>query len=265
MSHDLDLLQGNWAITTLEVDGETLPETLLANARIVIQGARFVSTGMGAGYAGTLVLDAAKRPRRLDMKFDSGPEKGNTNLCIYELDDDSLKLCIATRGRVRPTKFASPPGSGIAFETLTRGGKQVVAGRKARPAEHAAVERRDDGPATELEGEWQMVSGIMGGNVMDEATVQWVKRVTRGWRTKVTAGPQVMMEFEFKNDETKSPKIIDYSHTAGANKGKQQLGVYEFAGGKLTILMSAPGEPRPARVDAAPGKGGTLTVWKRAK
>lgn len=264
MSQDLDLLQGSWAIISLELDGQALPETLLADASIVIQGDRFVSTGMGAEYAGALVLDAAKRPRRLDMKFDAGPEKGNTNLCIYELDGDSLKLCIATRGTVRPTKFASPAGSGFAFETLTRG-HRVTAGRMARPAKRATVERGDDGPATELEGEWQMVSGIMAGKAMDDETVAWVKRLTRGRRTTVTAGPQLMMEFEFTHDETKSPKTIDYSHTAGANKGKQQLGVYELAGGKLTILMSTPGEPRPTRVDAAPGKGGTLTVWKRAK
>ena len=127
MSQDLDLLQGSWAIISLELDGQALPETLLADASIVIQGDRFVSTGMGAEYAGALVLDAAKRPRRLDMKFDAGPEKGNTNLCIYELDGDSLKLCIATRGTVRPTSFASPAGSGFAFEVLARGGNSHVA------------------------------------------------------------------------------------------------------------------------------------------
>ena len=265
MSQDLDLLQGTWTITTLEVDGQALPETLLANARIEIQGDRFVSTGMGAKYAGALVLDAAKRPRRLDMKFDTGPEKGNTNLCIYELDGESLKLCIATRGTVRPPSFASPAGSGFALETLSRGGDRVAPGRGTHPAKRAAVEKHHDGPTTELEGEWQLVSGIMGGKPMDDETVAWVKRVTRGRRTTVSAGPQVMMEFEFTYDETKSPKAIDYSHSAGANKGKQQLGVYELAGGQLTILMSAPGGLRPTRVDAVPGKGGTLTVWRRAK
>jgi len=61
------------------------------------------------------------------MRFAAGPEMGNTNLCIYELDGDIWKICIATRGSVRPSSFASTPGSGFAFETLTRGQAQVAA------------------------------------------------------------------------------------------------------------------------------------------
>jgi uncharacterized protein (TIGR03067 family) len=121
MNHDLDLLQGSWTVTALEVDGQKMPASMLANARIAINGDRFTSTGMGATYEGTLELDESTSPRQLNMKFDAGPEKGNTNLCIYELDGDIWKICIATRGSVRPSSFTSPPGSGFAFETLTRG------------------------------------------------------------------------------------------------------------------------------------------------
>lgn len=44
MSQDFDLLQGSWTIATLEMDEQALPDTLLANARIAIEGHRFVST-----------------------------------------------------------------------------------------------------------------------------------------------------------------------------------------------------------------------------
>ena len=74
---------------------------------------------VGAG-PGTLKLDSSATPRALDMSFDDGPEKGNTNLCIYELSEDVWKLCVATRGTVRPNTFTSQPGSGIAVETLER-------------------------------------------------------------------------------------------------------------------------------------------------
>src|SRR5258705_23627 len=97
-----------------------MPESMLANARIAVDGNRFASMSMGAKYEGTLELDESTSPRQLNMKFDAGPEKGNTNLCIYELDGDIWKICIATRGVVRPSSFASTPGSGFAFETLTR-------------------------------------------------------------------------------------------------------------------------------------------------
>ncbi len=130
MGRDLDLLQGSWTVTALEVEGQGMPSAMLANSRIVIKGSRFTSTGMGAVYEGTLEIDASTRPRQLTMKFDAGPEKGATNPGIYELDGDTWKICLATRGAGCPSSFASTPGSGFACETLTRGDSPVA--RKAK-------------------------------------------------------------------------------------------------------------------------------------
>jgi len=55
------------------------------------------------------------------MRFDAGPEIGNTNRGIYELEGDRLRICFATRGSMRPAAFESPAGSGFAVETLVRG------------------------------------------------------------------------------------------------------------------------------------------------
>ncbi|HEX7286319.1 MAG TPA: TIGR03067 domain-containing protein [Candidatus Angelobacter sp.] len=261
MPNDLDLLQGEWTITALEMEGQSTPATMLATARIVIRGKRFRSAGMGAVYEGVLELDSSTRPRQLDMKFDSGPEKGNTNRGIYQLEGDRLRICLATRGDARPSTFASPPGSGFALETLTRGAAGAAAKTMAQPEEKPASAA--SGNVSELEGEWQMVSGIIDGKPMDKSLVQWVKRVTRGNTTMVSAGPNVMMQAEFTSNSAQSPKTIDYRNTAGSHKGKTQLGIYEFAGDLLKICMAAPGAERPRRFDAAP-KDGTLTVWKRA-
>src|SRR5579872_5533506 len=128
---DLERLQGAWSISELEVDGQSTPPEMWGEARITIKGNRFTSSGMGADYEGTMELDPSARPPRLDMKFDAGPEKGNTNFGIYQLDADSWKLCLATRGDTRPKEFASTPGSGIAVETLVRG---TPPKSKAKPA-----------------------------------------------------------------------------------------------------------------------------------
>ena len=175
MPQDLDRLQGSWNVSSLVMDGEAMPAGMLAEARIVIEGSRFTSSGMGAVYEGTLKLDTLSNPAKLDMEFDAGPEKGNTNLGIYELDGDSWKLCLATRGTVRPKSFASKPGSGIAVETLVRG--EAVQKSKAKTAKKAAAESpAPSGPATEFEGEWKLVSATMDGKPMEESMVQWVKR-----------------------------------------------------------------------------------------
>jgi uncharacterized protein (TIGR03067 family) len=92
---------------------------------------------------------------------------------------------------------------------------------------------------------------------MDESLVKWVKRVTQGNETTVLAGPNVMMKAEFTIDASTSPKSIDY-----LNKGKGQRGIYEFEGNVLKIYMAAPGSPRPARFEASPKVGSTLTIWK---
>src|SRR5438874_153070 len=110
MAGDLELLQGTWTVTALEMDGHETPPSTLGNFRIVIKGDRFVSTGMGVEYEGTFKLATSAKRRQIDMEFDKGPEKGNTNLGIYKLDGDTWKICLATRGVVRPSTFASPPG-----------------------------------------------------------------------------------------------------------------------------------------------------------
>jgi uncharacterized protein (TIGR03067 family) len=253
MKQDLDRLQGRWTIAALEIDGQ--PAGAIGDARLVIKGSRFTTTGMGTDYAGTLTIDSSVSPARIDMKFESGPEKGNTNLGIYELDGDSWKLCLATRGTRRPAEFVSPPDSGIAVETLVRG--------KAAPKARKAKVEAPSGPATVFEGEWQMVSGTMNGVAMDASTVQWVKRVTRGNQTSVIAGPQTMLKVEFTFDPATSPASIDYLNLHGPAKGKRQQGIYRLEGDVLTVCTGAPDGARPGEFTSPQGEGRALTVWKR--
>jgi uncharacterized protein (TIGR03067 family) len=253
MRNDLDKLQGTWDVAALEVDGQEM--TPLLGVRIVIEKNRFASLGMRAVYEGTLQLDPVAKPARIDMKFDRGPEAGNTNLGIYQFKGDSWKLCVATRGTVRPATFTSTPGSGIAVERLVRG----TATPKARNGKVVGP----TGPVTEFEGEWQMISGVMDGKAMDAATVQWVKRVTRGNQTTVVAGPQTMLKVEFTFDSSTSPGSIDYLNLHGASKGKRQQGIYRFEGDVLMVCVAAPGAGRPNEFVSVPGDGRTLTAWKR--
>src|SRR3989442_16035736 len=75
---DLDRLQGAWNITSLEVDGQSMPAP--TGACIVIEGSRFQSLGMGAVYEGKVEVDGTKKPKTFDLLFTAGPEKGNRSL-----------------------------------------------------------------------------------------------------------------------------------------------------------------------------------------
>jgi len=255
---DSDRLQGTWSVTTLEIDGHKTAGGMLNGARVVVKGDQFQSLGMGATYEGVMTIDQSAEPKTFDLTFTKGPEKGNVNRGIYELDGDDWKLCLATLGGARPTKFVTKPGTGHALEVLRRG--EVKA---AKTEEAAAVV--GTGPATELEGEWSMVSGFMDGHAMDKTMLKYGKRVTRGNMTSVTFGPQVFMRGTFTLDATKSPRWIDLTHTEGANTGTAQLGIYECDGETMRICYGKPGTARPTDFEATRGDGKTVAVWKLAK
>jgi len=111
MQKELGKLQGQWNVTSLEVDGASVSPGAFAGARIVIEGDRFTSLGMGSAYSGTMSLSADASPKAFSMKFTDGPEAGNTNRGIYELDGDDLKLLQGRPEQPRPTEIKTTPKS----------------------------------------------------------------------------------------------------------------------------------------------------------
>ena len=271
MPTDLDKLQGTWIVTSLEADGQKMPATVLNGARIVIKGTKFKSIGMGARYEGSVELDSSTKPKTFDLLFTAGHARGHRNLGIYKLNGDKWTICLATRGDERPRKFATAAGTGFTLETLDRGavvGKQTKkkSTRISAPGDSAAAslhKSKAAGPATELEGEWAMVSAVFNGVAMNQSMVKWCKRITRGNVTRVVAGPQVFLNASFALDGSSQPPAIDYLNLEGPSKGKSQAGIFEVKGDALRICMSAPGQSRPAEFSSKPGDERSYTTWRR--
>jgi uncharacterized protein (TIGR03067 family) len=244
MQEDLAKLQGSWTLHALELEGQEMPPM----GGIEIAGSRFTSIGMGHEYAGTVEIDDSAKPKRFDMVFTEGPEAGNRNCGIYELDGDTWKICLNMHGKDRPRSFASKRGSGNAVEIFHRG---------AVPDGPPPVETPSgDG---ELVGEWAMVNAWQAGHPLDPRMVQTGRRITTATHTTTYFGKQVFLNAEYTTDPLQSPKTIDLS----AN-GKTQLGIYDVAGDTMKICFSAPGKPRPTDYETRPGDGRTSAVWKRA-
>jgi len=87
---------------------------------VEMEGERFSTRARGAVYGGILEVDSTAEPKHVRMKFTEGPEKGNTNNGIYELEGDRWKICLAITGGPAPAEFATSAGSGRALETLDR-------------------------------------------------------------------------------------------------------------------------------------------------
>ena len=56
---------------------------------------------------GTVKLDPSAKPKAMDITGTEGPNKGKTILAIYELKDDTLRICYDLTGKGRPAEFMS--------------------------------------------------------------------------------------------------------------------------------------------------------------
>jgi uncharacterized protein (TIGR03067 family) len=138
---------------------------------------------------------------------------------------------------------------------LTLAGLLAVAGPKNDDA------NSDVGP---LQGGWTMVMCFING---EEVPVEQVKSgalVVDGdeYLPKLgsNTGPATI-----KVDSSKTPKEIDFTFTAGPQRGKTSKGIYKIAGDELTICRTlTEAEDRPSDFTAPKDAGLLLVVWKRS-
>ncbi len=111
---DLEKLQGEWTMVGGEAEGKPVPEQNIQQVagRYVITGNSFLLTSSrkDEGDGGTFTLDESKTPKTIDFHLTRGRYKGKTQLAIYSLTGDELKLCIARPDIPRPSAFATKRG-----------------------------------------------------------------------------------------------------------------------------------------------------------
>jgi uncharacterized protein (TIGR03067 family) len=107
---DLALMQGTWTLVSAMEDGTPLSEDKVKQTTIVVKDDTFRFPALAddaTSKAGTFTLDASKRPKQMDTMS----EDKTVMLGIYEIDEDSYKVCFAPAGALRPREFASMPGT----------------------------------------------------------------------------------------------------------------------------------------------------------
>ena len=119
--HEHKKLDGTWVVESVLRDPrEKNSEERGKGIRCVIEGAKVVAKLPGDDNpAGTLIIkiDPTKKLKTMDIR----PEgEKDTILAIYELEGDTLRVCISPVGKERPTEFASKPGTGHALVVLKR-------------------------------------------------------------------------------------------------------------------------------------------------
>ena len=114
--------EGTWQVVSLEVGGNKTKEEDAKKITVVNEAdGKWAIEAEGKVVArGTSEIDPTKKPKAVDLTVTEGDSKGQTVPGIYELGEDTRKVCLAQAGKERPKEFAAPAGSGHILAVLKR-------------------------------------------------------------------------------------------------------------------------------------------------
>ena len=121
---ELKKLEGAWATVSIEAAGQKVTdEDKIKTRKLTTKGEKYTLKVGDETVQGTIEINPTKKPKTIAVKPESGTNKGKTLLGIYELDGDSLKICLALPDKDRPTAFA----------TAAENGQQLVNYKREKP------------------------------------------------------------------------------------------------------------------------------------
>ena len=268
----LRALEGTWAFARLEIDGNSMPAGALKASRLLIDGDQFRTESPEANYEGVFNIDVEAQPHEIDIEFVEGPEAGNWNFGIFRLERDQLELCLDLNGKPRPAAFRTSPGSGHAYETLTRTSPsrpENVTGGTAPAAQPPPPAQASDGfefiespTLTKLQGQWTAVKIVRDGQELPAMMLRSGLRSATKNEVTISFGGRTMIQALIRIDESTTPIHVDYYNTDGMSKGTIQEGIFQWIGEEACFCTAAPGQPRPGDFTCAPGSGRTLSQWR---
>jgi uncharacterized protein (TIGR03067 family) len=120
---DLELIQGRWQVERVVSNGVDEPNT--AGKHYHLEGNAWLFEGRKRERMEHLIfLDPKSNPKRVFMvtvfSFDDGSKNVLTQMGIYSVAGDTLKLCIAPGNAKLPTKFESAQNSGHTLYIMNR-------------------------------------------------------------------------------------------------------------------------------------------------
>jgi uncharacterized protein (TIGR03067 family) len=108
LRNDIDDLQGSWKAERVEQNGAKLGVQL----RLTFEGDYVIMSLQGSNTKRRFTLDQSRQPAALDEQVSDKP--GSRVLkSIYELEGDTLRICIREDDGERPTSFSTKDNPGI--------------------------------------------------------------------------------------------------------------------------------------------------------
>jgi uncharacterized protein (TIGR03067 family) len=108
-------LEGTWLTTEVNFGGKQLPKEQAEKLQLMVTIRRDKYAVQVQGKVeeeGTFKADPSRKPKTLDLKIESGKNKGKTQRGIYRVDGDILSVSFAPAGaRERPGGFTFEEGT----------------------------------------------------------------------------------------------------------------------------------------------------------
>ncbi len=117
---DLKGMEGTWVPTSAELNEKPFPKEVLKTMKLVMEKDKYTVTVGETVDRGSVKLDHSKKPKAMDIVGNDGPNKDKTFLAIYELKDDTLRVCYDLTGKSRPTEFKTQKDALIFLVTYQR-------------------------------------------------------------------------------------------------------------------------------------------------
>jgi uncharacterized protein (TIGR03067 family) len=111
---DRKQIEGTWRVVAFVFDGKKGSKEDARKLTVVngSDGTWSLRSDDKEMIKGTSTIDPTNKPKTIDFTITQGEGKGNQHLGIYELGEETRKLCFASPGKERPTEFSSTVGNG---------------------------------------------------------------------------------------------------------------------------------------------------------
>jgi uncharacterized protein (TIGR03067 family) len=117
---DQKAIEGTWLPTAAELAGQEFPAEVRKMIKLIMAGDKYTAFVGENPDEGTVALDSSKSPKAMTIKGTKGPNQGKTFLAIYELKDDTLRICYDLSGKAFPAEFKTKPGTQLYLVTYER-------------------------------------------------------------------------------------------------------------------------------------------------
>jgi uncharacterized protein (TIGR03067 family) len=120
---DAKSVQGSWKPVRAELAGQPMADAVLKIISLKLDNGKYEVSVGGEPDKGTYTLDSTSNPKSMTITGTDGPNRGKTFPAIYELKDDTLRICYDLSGAKRPTEFKSVAGTRLYLVTYRQEGE----------------------------------------------------------------------------------------------------------------------------------------------